>query len=199
MTGKPQRYMELSASPQRFGGIVVEMTLPWLRTPANAEAVGTRVLARMSGRRYRVTYSTDRIDLRPGNWTQLDEHPEWPTPDVDPHLMTLAVDITPQANTTIVEAECILSAPTISVTAHSVAVPPTAGAAIEVTVANGIATFKLVDKDGQALRGARVSFDGSPAKTTDAQGTVNFNANRGTHTLAVEAEGVTPFTVTIQI
>lgn len=197
VTGKPQRYMELTALPRRFGGIVVEMTLPWLRTPANAEATGRRVLSRMAGRRYRVNFSVNRIDIRPGAWMRIVDHPEWPTDDADPLAMALAVDITPETKTTTIEAECVLSTPTITVTAHSVSVPPTAGAAVDVTIVDGIATFTITDVNQQPIRNARVSFDGSAAKTTDAQGKVRFPATHGAHKLAVEAEGKTPFVTDI--
>lgn len=194
----PQRFMELTASPMRYGGIAKDLQLDMLRSPANAEAVGTRILSRMAGRRYRVTMDVGRTDIRPGAWIRLLAHPEWPTPDADPTMMVLGVDITPGTKSSSLQAECVLSLPQITVTAHSVSVPPTAGAAIDVSVTNGMATFTITDAgDRSAVAGARVALDGSAPRTTDSAGKVQFPATPGTHTLAVEAPGTVPFAISI--
>jgi hypothetical protein len=199
--GKPQHYVELSANPQRYGGVVAEVVLKWLRTPANAEAVGRRILQRMAGVRYNVTHATNRTDLRPCAWTRLNAHPQWPIDGADPVAMVLAVDVTPQAKTVQVQSEVIASVPVITVTAHSDALPAEVGGGVEVAELNGIATFTLVDDNARPIQDARVSLDGAPAKKTDALGRAAFPVVPSTppkaHTLAMEAPGKTP--VTIQV
>lgn len=191
-TGKAQHYIELSASPQRYGGVVAEITAPALRTPANAEAIGRAKLERMAGERYDVAFSSSRTDIRPGSWWRLVDHPEWPFEGDDPVLMILSVEVSPDANAAQVTAETILARPIVTVSAHSLALPDTSEGAVEVGFKNGVLTLKILDKDGKPLVGARVALDGSAAKTTDDRGLVTFNTTVGKHTLAIEAAGYAP-------
>lgn len=188
-TGKSLRSIELTANPKRYGGIVAQRTLAWLRSPANAESVGRRILSRLAGERYTVQFSSDRTDLRPGRWVRLVDHPEWPTAAVDPQMMVLAVDVTPFTRAIEVTAEAILSYPSITVTAHSIALPSTTQGPIEVSFRDGIATFTIKDPEGRPLAGARVALDGSAAKRTDSQGRVAFHTSGGHHSLAIAAPG----------
>jgi hypothetical protein len=80
--------------------------------------------------------------------------------------------------------EWMRTTPSVSVTAHSVALDDLSGAAIEVTTRNGVATFVARDESGRPIPGARVSLDGGEAKTTDAQGRVSF-----AYTASVDAFG----------
>lgn len=196
-TGKPAHYIELTASPQRFGGVVAERELKWVRTPANAEAIGRRMLERMAGERYAVAMNTSRVDLRPCAWIKLVAHPEWWRDGADPTLMVLAVDVTPDSAAAKISTEVLLSKPTITVTAHSVAVPSTTGAGIDVSYDRGVATFTITDKDSKPIVDARVSIDGGVAKRTDARGKVSFTVGRGKHKLAAEAPGYTPFEIEV--
>ena len=193
-TGKPQKHMEFSARPQRLGGIGSELELPWLRTPDNAEKVGKRLLARLAGERYEVTFTSSRTDLRPGRWVRLLAHPEWPFHGADPVLMVLAVDVQLGVKSAAIVAEYVRAQPTISITAHSVALPSTTDAGVDVEFRNGTVTLSFVDNDGWPLTDARVSFDGGAAKRTDARGVVFFSATKGKHAVAVEATGMVPFT-----
>lgn len=194
VAGKPQRHIELTASPRRFGGVEQALELAWLREPINAEQVGKRVLARRAGERYDVAFRSSRTDLRPGQWVRLVGHPEWPFAGGDPVLMVLAVEVQPKAAAIAVTAEHVRGAATVAVTAHSVALPTTTDAGADVAFANGTVTLTFTDNDGRPLKDARVAFDGSAAKTTDARGRVQFAATTGTHTVAVEATGHVPFT-----
>lgn len=196
-TGQPQQFVELTASPQRFGGIVAEVTLRWMRQAANAETIGRRMLGRMAGVRYDVTHSTDQTSLRPCQWTRIVDHPQWPIPGGDPVAMVKAVDVDLQGKTSSITSEVIASTPTISVTAHSVALPSTTSAAVSVSVANGVATFTIYDENGKPIKGAQCSLDGAAAKKTNEAGKVAFSITPATppkkHTLAVQAPGYTPF------
>lgn len=191
-TGKPQHYIELTASPQRYGGVVSEQTFAWLRSPADAELVGRVTLERGAGDRYDVDFSSSRTDIRPGTWWRLVDHPQWPFAGDDPILMILTVQVSPDANTIDVTSETVLGKPIITVTAHSLALPDTSEGALEIEFRNGILTLKVLDKDGKPLVGARVSLDGSVAKTTDERGTVTFSTVAGKHKIAIEAAGYMP-------
>jgi len=174
-TGQPGQFVELTASPQRFGGIVVERTLRWLRQSANAETIGKRMLARMAGERYTVTYSTDQYRMRPCRWTRLVDHPQWFAPGDDPTLMTVAVDVDLQTKRAAVTAETVRSSPAIEVTAHSIALPSTTSPALAVAFSDGVATFTAFDQHGDPVKNALVSLDGLPAKKTNEEGRVSFN------------------------
>ena len=188
-TSKPQHYIELSASPKRYGGVVGELVSKWLRQPADAETVGRATLQRMAGDRYDVSFSTSRMDIRPGTWWKLVGHPEWPLEGEDPVLMILTVYLSPDDNAAQVTAETILARPLVTVTAHSIALPDTSEGGIEVTYKDGIATIKLLDKANRPMAGARVSLDKSAPKTTDSRGLVTFKTTPGQHTLDIEAVG----------
>lgn len=196
-TGKPQKHMEFTASPQRLGGIGHELELPWLREPGAAEKVGKRLLARLAGERYQVAFNASRTDLRPGRWVRLLAHPEWPFLGADPVLMVLEVEVQLGAKSVAVVAEYVRAQPSVAVTAHSVALPSTTDAGVDVEFRNGTVTLTFVDNDGRPLGDARVSFDGGAAKRTDARGVVFFTATKGTHAVAVEATGMVPFTFEI--
>lgn len=197
VSGRPQQHVELTASPQRFGGVTRTLDLAYLRLPGNAEGVGRRVLGRLAGERYDVSFASSRTDLRPGQWVRLVAHPEWPFTGADPVLMVLGVEVRPGSRSIAVTAEHIRAAATVAVTQHSVAVPAEAEAGVDVSYRNGTATLTFVDADGRPLRNARVAMDGGAAKTTDARGVVQFSAASGTHTVAVEATGHVPFTFQI--
>lgn len=108
--------------------------------------------------------------------------------------ISMAVEVRPKAAAIAVTAEYIRTQATVAVTAHSVALPATTDAGVDVAFNNGTVTLTFVDNDGRPLKDARVAFDGSAAKTTDARGRVQFAATTGTHTVAVEATGHVPFT-----
>jgi len=197
-TSTPQQYVELSASPDRFGGLVTEVTLRWMRQALNAETIGRRMLGRMAGERYRVTFTTDQTSLRPGQWVQFIDHPQWMIPDVvDPLAMVLSVDVDLQTKKAQVTAEVIASTPTITVTAHSVALPSTTSATVSIAVKNGVLTATINDDSAKPVKNAQVSLDGGAARKTNESGQVSFIVKTATppkkHELAVQAKGFTPF------
>jgi hypothetical protein len=188
-TGRMQRYLELTASPQLYGGVVADVALPWLRTAANAEAVGRRLLARMAGRRYRVSFTVDRHDIRPAQWVHLIANPEWQLPGADPFVMVLEVEVEPDAKSSRLTGEALLSVPSATITGHSVGLPDTTEGGADVEFRDGVATFTIRDEDGRPLRGALVTLDGADAKRTDERGQVSFTTVPGPHILLIERDG----------
>lgn len=188
-TGKPQHYLELTASPQRFGGAIKELSLPWLRTAANAVTVGTPILQRLAGERYAVSFNSSRTDIRPGMWIKLVAHPEWPLAGDDPTIMVLSVNVDAAAGAIEISGETLMTTPTVNVTAHSVALPDAFHGALEVSKRNGVATFTVYDEQRRPLVGASVSLDGGPPKITNERGIVTFVATAGLHVLDISGAG----------
>lgn len=202
--GRPLSYVELSARPYSYGGIAQEVTLSWVRTASNAESIGRRMLQRMAGVTYAIALTATGdvgSGLRPCQWARLNDHPGWPIDATSPVAMALATSVTPDQRSSEVALEVTTSYPAIVVTAHSVAVPLGVGAAVDVSISNGIATFTVSDDNGQPLHDALASLDGGPAQKTDQQGKVRFpvvtSSPARKHELAVEAPGFTPFVLDV--
>lgn len=200
---RAQRYVELSASPYRYGGAPKEVVLKWTRKPTDAESIGRRMLQRMAGRTYAVELTIADASARPCEWRRFDSHREWPTDDVDPYAMILAISSELDKNTATATLAVTLDPPAIEVTSYSIAVPPNAGAAVDVEIVGNQATFTITDEDGQPIRDAFVSLDGGAAKKTNAQGKVTFAITPATpprkHVLAIEATGFTPFVLDVYL
>jgi hypothetical protein len=199
-------YIELSATPQRYGGIAKEVVYPFLRTPKNAETVGRAVLQRLAAARYDVTFTSHNIAIRPGTWVRLldadgiSPNPEWMISDDPPTVMVLECEIDrDRREVKVTRAEALVDKPEVTVTAHSLALPDDIEPAIDVAFRDGVATFTITDENGKPLPRARVSLDGSAAKTTDAQGKVRFVTNAGQHTLAIDPPGYASFSITVTL
>lgn len=190
-------YIELTSSPTRFGGLAKEVQYASLRTPADAELIGRQVLQRMAGCRS-IEFDTTSREVGPGMWVRPVAHPQW-TLGADPILMALAASIEADNGSRAVSGEQILGESAITVTAHSIALPDTVEAGVEVSLRDGIATFTITDENGRPLKGARVQFDGGAAKTTDALGKVSFPATPGRHLLAFEAVGFAPLVIEVTL
>lgn len=201
-SGKPRQYIEFTASPQRNRGKEVEVVYPLLRIAANGEAVGRPVAQRLAGARYDIEFDSSNRRIKPGMYVRPVAHPEWQLPDDDPIVMVLKVERGRAA--VHVWGETMLGdLPTITVTAHSIALPDTVQAGLDVSVRDGVATFTATDEDGRAIPGARVSLDGGEAKTTDAQGRVRFalkvGAEGALHEVVFEAPGFTALTLQVTL
>lgn len=188
-SGRPQKSMTLEASPKRLGGVTKDMALPALRLSGNAEHVGARLLSRGAGERYSVEATIERTDIRPGRWIRLLDNPEWPFDGPDPVIMVLGVTLAANAKSTTITGEHLRSAPTITVTSHTIAQPSTKGASLNIVYRDGVLTLVVNDQNGLPVKAARVALDGSAARTTDGAGRVVFNTSRGQHVIAVEAPG----------
>lgn len=178
-TNKPQKSIEMTASPQRFGGLVKELSLPMLRTPQNAVTVCGPILQRMAGRRYTVPFDSSQIAIRPGQWTRIIAHPDWSTKDVDPYVMPLSVDVDRTNEVVHVTGEFQATRPSVSVTAHSLALPFDIPASLDIATRLGIATLTVLDENRHGVVGARVALDGGAPKTTDSLGQVQFAYTAG--------------------
>lgn len=198
-TGKPRKHLELTASPALYGGAVKEITLPCIRSAACAVTVCTPILQRLAGQRVDVGFSSRDASIGPGQWVKLVAHPEWPMPGADPVIMVLATEESHANRSVQVTGEAMLTTPAVSVTAHSIALDDTFDGSLEVAERKGIATFTVRDESGRGIAGARVSFDGSPAKTTDARGQVSFPYTPGEHEIAIEAPGRVPQTIQVTL
>lgn len=199
VTDRPQRTIELTASPARYGGVVAELALPMLRTPANAVTVGTPILQRLAGERYSVPLAVSRTDIRPGQWLRLSDLPDWPFPDADPVVMVLAANVSRGTRSSELDCEWQRTSPEVSVTAHAAALDDLGGESLEITTRNGIATLTVRDENERPVHGARVSFDGGPPKTTNARGQVEFAYTPGEHEVAIEAPGMDPQVLTVTL
>lgn len=188
-TGKYQHGLELTASPRLFGGVVAEVALPWVRQPADAEAIGRRILGRMAARRYSVAFNCARHDVRPGRFVRLVDSPEWNVPGGDPVAMVLGVEIAADAGASRITGEAVLSTPSIAVTSYTTALPDTSEGGVDVAFRNGVATFTVRDDDGRPIAGARVTLDGSEPRSTDDRGVVSFTTTQGPHELLIEVAG----------
>lgn len=187
---RPQHHLELSASPQRYGGLAAELELPWVWLPANAESIGSRVLGFKAGERYRLPRITvNRDDLRPGAAVRLVDVPEWAVDDSDPVVMVLSVDVDGNTGATRIAGETVLSTPAIRVTAVSIALPDTTKGGVDVRIVNGLATFTALDDDGKPLYGARMTLDGVGPRTVNDKGEASFAIVGGKHLLVIEREG----------
>lgn len=188
-TGKALHALELAASPRLFGGLVAEIALPWVRQPADAEAIGRRILGRMAAERYAVSFNVARHDLRPGDFVRLVDSPEWHLPGGDPTAVVLGVEIAADAGASRIFGEVVRSTPSIAVTSYSAALPDTSEGGVDVAFRNGVATFTVRDEDGRPVGGARVTLDGSEPRSTDDRGVVSFSTTQGPHELLVEVPG----------
>lgn len=193
------QYVELEANPARYGGIAVEVSYPNLRNAADAEAVGRPVLQRLAGERWTVAFVTSNTAVRAGMWVRLVDNPASPLPGGDPLVMVLTPTIDPASSSVRVQGEVLVTTPAIAVTAHSVALPDSIEAGIDVSFRDGVATFTILDDNDRPLAGARVALDSGAPQSTDAQGHVSFTTTAGVHQLAVEATGYVPFTVFVTV
>ena len=194
--GKPLKFIELTASPQLYGGVVQEIVLSWIGSSRVAESVGRRWLHRSAGDRRSVSLSSGETALRPGSWTELKAHPEGGIPGADPKIMVLAVDVNADSSSVQITGEAVLSTPLIKLTAHSVALPPVLGSGVNVVLSGGFAIFTIEDDKGNPIKDAKATLDGGTVQRSNASGQVSFPVVRHdppvAHILRFEVEGKTP-------
>jgi hypothetical protein len=191
-TGRAQHAITLRASPQRFGGVVAELTLPHLWLPSNAETVGRRLLSRMAARRVTFWFDCRRSDIRAGQWLRLVDNPEWKLTDTAPLCMVLDADIAANARRSRLFVEVVLSTPTIEVIAHSVGLSDVTEGGVDVSFRDGAATFSFRDEEGRPVRGVRVTIDGSDTRLSGDDGRVSFTPAQGEHDVRIERSGFEP-------
>jgi hypothetical protein len=188
-TGRMLKSVKLAASPQLYGGVEVELLLPWVREARDVETIGTRVLRRMAGERFEASFTIERGDVRPGRFLRLVNNREWHLPGDDPVFMALAVDVDPDSGKTQVFGETLLSTPEVIVSGHSAALTDLTEGGVDVDVRDGFVFLTIRDEDGRPMVGVRVSLDGGAPRITNDQGIVSFVAVSGTHEVLIEKPG----------
>lgn len=192
------QYMELSAKPGPFGAAGAPKTrleAPWLRQPADAMVLGSRLLARLAGQRVAVEINTGTA-INVGDWIGIG-HPALPVDGAQP-MMALSLETSPGKPDRRISGEIIWGdAPAITMDSHARAIHPKAAGGVDVAFVNGIATFTILGPEGKPLPNAMVAMDNGAPKKTNAQGKVSFDARPGGHVLAVEANGYVPFEIEV--
>lgn len=192
------QYMELSATPGPFGAAgapKARLEASWLRQPADAVALGTRLLARLAGQRVAVEINTGTT-ISVGDWIGI-SHPALPVDGTQP-MMALSLETSPGKPDRSISGEIVWGdAPAITLDSHARAIRPKAAGGVDVAFVNGIATFAILGPEGKPLPNAMVAMDNGAPKKTNAQGKVSFESNPGNHVLAVEADGYVPFEIEV--
>lgn len=193
------QYMEFSASPSPFPGNapISRLEAPWLRQPADALALGTRLLTRLARPRAAISFETGKA-ISVGDWINL-THPALPG-NSQTALMALSIETQPGKPARKLGGEITWGEiPAITLTHHARAIQPKAQGGVDIAYQNGVATFTILGDDGKPLQNARCALDGSAPKKTNAQGKVSFEAKPGAHVLAVEADGFLPFELEVTL
>jgi len=194
------QYMELSAKPSPFGAAgapMAKLEAPWLRQPADALALGTRLLQRLAMQRATIELETGK-PITVGDWLTL-EHPALPVEGAQ-SMMALSLETQPGKPGRRIGGEISWGdIPAITLENHARAIRPKAEGGVDVAFKNGIATFTIMGPDGKPLPNALVALDNSAPKKTNAQGKVSFEAQPGNHVIAVEADGYIPFELEVTL
>lgn len=194
------QYMELSANPSPFGSAdapMVTLEAPWLRQPADALALGNRLLTRLAMQRASVPIDTGaRVIV--GDWVTVD-HSALPVAGARP-LMSLSLETQPGKPGRLLTGEITWGAtPIITMDHHTRAIRPKAEGGVDIAYQAGIVTFTVIGPDGKPLPNALVALDNSSPKKTSALGKVSFEAKPGKHIIAVEADGYIPFELKVTL
>lgn len=169
-----------------YGRIERELDARWLRSPPEAQALATRLLADSARPRWRMTAEFDLTDVPPGTIVTL-AHPRAPLsgrhlvfdPEADPSANRLRLALDAPSGV----------APAIVLAKLSSAFDPVIAAGGFADYSNGTATFKLIGNSGEPLSFAKVTLNGEVTRTADAGGVVQFVTGRGKYTLYIEAPG----------
>lgn len=192
--GAYAQYMEISAQPSPFGAAgspMAKLEAPWLRQPADALALGKRLLSRLAMQRASIDLETGK-PLNVGDWLTL-THPALPV-DGPQTLMAISLETQPGKPGRRISGEISWGeTPIITLDHHARAIRPKDDGGVDVAYQNGIATFTILGPDGKPLPNALVALDNGAPKKTNAQGKVGFESQPGRHVIAVEADGYLPF------
>ncbi|MFA7269823.1 MAG: carboxypeptidase-like regulatory domain-containing protein [Sterolibacterium sp.] len=198
--GAYAQYMELSAKPSPFGAAgapMAKLEAPWLRQPADALALGKRLLSRLAMQRASIEIETGKA-ISVGDWLTL-THPALPV-DGPQALMALSLETQPGKPGRRISGEISWGeTPIITLDHHARAIRPKDDGGVDVAYQNGIATFTILGPDGKPLPNALVALDNGAPKKTNAQGKVSFEAKPGSHVIAVEADGYLPFELDVTL
>lgn len=123
-TGEPTASIEVEddESIRLYGRIEVTRQAHWLHSERQADALARRWLAWMATPKWRMTWRCADIDLRPGDWADID-HPASP---ISGRHRILSVDADYDALTAIVTVEALRESATVTY-------PPPSGVSIRIT------------------------------------------------------------------
>lgn len=188
------------AAPQAvglWGELPLEIDLPAVFLARDALAIASARLAAAARALWVVDATvSDRVgDLREG-MTVLVDHAHAPA-----GLAVLtSVSLDREQGSYTLKAEMhAASAPRVDLVRRGAALVPAANDAQQVTYRDGVATFTVLDENGQPMAGAAVTLDGLYTANTDASGQVQFRTERGAHTLTVRMPGYADFALEVVV
>ncbi len=183
---------------ERWGDLPVDMALPGVRRAKDALAIASARLADMARVPWVVTATVDasRVGVLVAGQTVQLAHPHAPT---GPALLTSVVSDREAGQYNLTASMHTASAPRVELRRRHTAVDAAEGGTTGVTYRDGVATFTVYDDSGLPLAGAAVTFDGLYTANTDAEGRVQFRAERGAHTLTVRMPGYADFEMDVVV
>jgi hypothetical protein len=180
---------------QAYGRLEVEFDMGAVRTARDALSIAQARLAMMARPGWTLRATVDAyLAIAPGDTVAVD-HPRVPAGSA--LVLSTARDRS-RGTLEIVAWMPAGSAPRIEMIQRALAVDA-ASPDDSVTYKDGVATFTITDAGGNPLAGAAVTLDSQETRETDAQGRVQFRAERGAHTLDVYLAGYAPFALEVVV
>jgi len=188
--------LEAPQAVQEWGRIVADVDLPMVLTARAALDIGTRRLQAMAIPTWRIDIDARMTpEPRLGDAVRL-SHPHLPEGIAmvrsiakDRGRPELAMQLTMPAGTL----------PDVRMIRQGLGMDAEGGDPLSVLYRDGMATFTILDDAGNALGGASVTLDGMETRSTDRFGVVQFETERGPHTLFVVALGYEPFEIGVVV
>lgn len=182
---------------ERWGDTIVDVDLPAIRRARDALAFASARLVDNARTTWTVTADVDARagQLLAGQTVALD-HPHVPAG------LALVTAVSHDRETAILKITATLrteSEPRVVMTQRNAAVDPATPATPTTTYRDGVATFTVLDEQGNPLANATVTLDTILTANTDASGIVQFKAARGPHTLYVTMDGYAPFELDVLV
>lgn len=168
-----------------YGEREAACSAPWLTDARLAARLGTAVLQWSARPRWSVALTADlEPPLNPGDWFTL-AHPLLP---VTGAMRALEVVTDWGQGTQQIQAEVATgTVPTVQLRQRT-GLYAAVKTGLRVSYAKGIVTLTITDADELPVKGAKVTLDAQTART-NAKGQVSFKAERGPHTVSIEAAG----------
>lgn len=180
---------------QAYGRLEVELDMGAVRTARDALSIAQARLAMMARPGWTLRATVDAyLAIAPGDTVAVD-HPRVPAGSA------LALSTARDRSRGTLEIVAWMpagSAPRIEMIQRALAVDA-ASPDDSVTYKDGVATFTITDAGGNPLASAAVTLDSQETRETDAQGRVQFRAERGAHTLDVYLAGYAPFSFEVVV
>lgn len=192
--------LELAApdAVSRWGRLPVDMALPAVRRAKDALEIATARLADQARVTWAIEATVDaaHAGALAAGATVLIDHPHAPA---GPALLTAVVLDREAGQYNLKAVMHATAAPRIELLRRQVAADAAVAGVTDVVYRDGVATFVILDDQGQPLAGATVQLDGQATANTNGQGQVQFRTTRGAHTLTVTAQGFEPFEMDVTV